>query len=113
MPRKSQVDAEVEDQAIWTPETLHCLMVLLDQFVTENNGKHPTIRDFRPMAPKLFAMCYRRYSGGQIKTKYHRQRLIYAKWKKLLNQTGFGWDFDNNTPVCDKDTWTDYCKVVP
>ena len=51
--------------------------------------------------------------AGQIKTKYHRQRLIYAKWKKLLNQTGFGWDFDNNTPVCDKDTWTDYCKVVP
>ncbi len=113
MPHKSQVDAEVEGQAIWTPETLHALMVLLDQFVNENNGRHPILKDFRPMAPKLFAMCYKRYSPGQIKTKYHRQRLIYAKWKKLLKQTSFGWDSDTNTPVCDKDTWIDYCKVVP
>ena len=113
MQHKIQVDPEVEDQAIWTPKTLHDLMVLLDQFVNDNNGKRLILKDFRVMAPKLYAMCYRRYSGGQIKTKYHRMRLMYANWNKLLNQTGFGWDCDINTPVCDKDRWTDYCKVVP
>ena len=79
-------------------------MVLLDQFVNDNNGAHPILKDFGAMTPKLLGMCYRRYSGSQIKTKYHRMRVIYANWKKLLNQTSFGWDFDSNTPVCDKDT---------
>ncbi len=112
MPRKSQVDDEVEDMAIWTPETAHCLLVLLDEFVNTNNGATPILKNFKAMAPKLVGMCYRRYSGSQIKTKYHRMRTIYGKWKKLINHTGFGWDFDNNTPVCDDDIWSDYCKVV-
>lgn len=111
MPRKSQVDGEVEDMAIWTPETTHALLVVLDEFVNTNNGAHPVLKDFKAMSSKLLGVCYKRYSGSQIKTKYHRMRVIYGKWKKLINHTGFGWDFDNNTPVCEKDVWEDYCKV--
>ena len=113
MPRISQVDGEVEDLAIWTPETLHALMVLLDEFVNANNGAHPILKDFKAMVPKLLGMCYKRYSRSQIKTKYHRMCVMYTNWKQLLNQTGFGWDFDTNNLVCVKDTWSDYCKVVP
>ena len=90
MSRKSQVDDEVEDMAIWTPETAHALLVLLDQFVNTNNGATPILKDFKAMAPKLLRMCYKRYSRSQIKTKYHKMCLTYGKWKKLINHTGFG-----------------------
>lgn len=112
MPRKSQVDGEVEDMAIWTPETTHTLLVVLDEFVNTNNRAHPVLKDFDAMSLKLLGVCYKRYSDSQIKTKYHRMRVIYCKWKKLINHIGFGWDFDSNTLVCENDVWEDYCKVV-
>ena len=70
------------------------------------------MRDFKVLAEKLLGPCVKRFRATQVKSKYHRMHDVYGKFKKLIDHTGFGWDFDNNTPNCDKDVWTDYCKVV-
>ena len=112
MPRKSQLDDEAEDNAIWPPAHTHHLLVLLEEFVQKNHGVIPVLRDFKVMAEKLLGQYTKRYRHTQVKSKYHRMRIVYGKFKKLINHTIFGWDFDNNMPTCDKDVWFDYCKVV-
>ena len=70
------------------------------------------MRDFKVLAEKLLGPCVKRFRATQVKSKYHRMHVVYGKFKKLINHTGFGWDFDNNTPIYDKDVWVDYCKVL-
>ena len=112
MPLKSQIDDEAEDTAIWTPASTHALLVLLDDYVKRNHGARPIMRDFKVMSKKILGTCYKRYAPTQVKSKYHRMRVVYAKFKKLINHTGFGWDFENNMPMCDNDVGIDYCKVL-
>ena len=111
MPRKTQAEDEAEDRLIWPPPHAHQLLILLEEFVQKTHGAIPNIKDFKVMAVKLLGPCAKRYLPAQVKSKYHRMRIIYGKFKKLINHTGFGWDFDNNTPMCDTDVWDDYCKV--
>ncbi|KAL5572895.1 hypothetical protein UlMin_022492 [Ulmus minor] len=113
MPRKIQAEDEAEDKLIWPPPHAHQLLILLEDFVQKTHGAIPNIKDFKVMAEKLLGPCAKRYRGAQVKSKYHRMRIIYGKFKKLINHTGFGWDFENNTPLCDKDIWDDYCKANP
>ena len=35
----------------------------------------------------------------------------YNVFMKLLNHTGFGWDFTSSMPTCPDDVWKEYCKV--
>ncbi|KAL5539254.1 hypothetical protein UlMin_044840 [Ulmus minor] len=113
MPCKSQIVDDVEDTAIWSPACTHALLVLLDEHVKKNHGARPILRDFKVMSEKILDTYYKRYDMTQIKSKYHRMRVIYAKFKKLINHTGFGWDFDNNTPTCPNGVWSEYCKTNP
>ena len=89
MPHKSQIDDEPEDIAIWTPASTHALLVLLDDYVKKNQGARPIMRDFKVMSEKILGTCYKRYVATQIKSKYHRMRVVYPKFKKLINHTGF------------------------
>ena len=111
MPRKSQAEDEAKDRLIWSPPHAHQLLILLEDFVQKTHGEIPIIKDFKMMAEKLLGPCAKQYRGTQVKSKYHRIRIIYGKFKKLINHTRFGWDFENNTHMCDKDVWADYCKV--
>ena len=96
---------------IWPAPHAHQLLILLEEFVQKTHGAIPILKYFKVMAEKLLGPCAKRYRSAQVKSKYHRMRIIYGKFKKLINHTGFGWDFENNTPLCDKDVWDDYCKV--
>lgn len=68
-------------------------------------------KDFKFMAEKLLGTCYKRYLHTQVKSKYHRMGKVYNAWKKLINHTGFSWNFENNMPTCPDDVWKDDCKV--
>jgi len=108
MPQKSQLDNDAEDNATSTPTHTHNLLVLLEEFVQKNHGEHLVMRDFKVMCEKLLGPCAKRFCASQVKSKYHRMCIVYVKFKKLINW----WDFDNNTPNCDKDVWIDYCKIL-
>ncbi|KAL5544234.1 hypothetical protein UlMin_008018 [Ulmus minor] len=113
MPRKTQAEDKAEDRLIWPPPHAHQLLILLEDFVQKTHGAILNIKDFKVMAVKLLGSCAKLYRPAQVKSKYHRMRIIYGKFKKLINHTGFGWDFDNNTPMCDTNVWDDYCKANP
>ncbi|KAL5559848.1 hypothetical protein UlMin_036059 [Ulmus minor] len=113
MPRKSQIDDDAEDITIWTPVSTCALLGFLDDYVKKTQGANPIMRDFKVMSENILGTCYKRYVATQIKSKYHRMRVVYAKFKKLINHTSFSWDFDNNTPTCPNDVWSDYCKANP
>lgn len=111
MPRKSQKDDTTEDNALWSAQCTHALLVLLNEHVRKNHGKNPTNKDFKFMAEKLFGMCYKRYLYTQVKSKYHRMGKVYNALKKMINHIGFAWNFETNTPTCPDNVWKDYCKV--
>ncbi|KAL5574034.1 hypothetical protein UlMin_023631 [Ulmus minor] len=113
MPHKSQIDDNTEKIAIWSHASTRALLVLLDEHIKKNQGARPIMRDFKVMSEKILGTCHKRYVATQIKSKYHRMRIVYAKFKKLINHTSFGWDFDNNTPTCPNDVWSNYCKANP
>ena len=111
MPHKTQAEDEAKDRLIWPAPHAYQLLILLEEFVQKTHGAIPNIKGFKVMAVKLLGPCAKRYLPAQVKSKYHRMRIIYGKFKKLINHTGFGWDFDSNIPICDTDVWDDYCKV--
>ena len=94
----SHNEDEAEDRLIWPAPHAHQLLILLEEFVQKTHGAIPNIKDFKVMAVKLLGPCAKRYLPAQVKSKYHRMRIIYGKFKKLINHTGFGWDFDTNVP---------------
>ena len=112
MPRKSQAEDEAEDRLIWPAPHAHQLLILLEAFVQKTHGAISILKDFMVMAEKLLGPCAKRYRPVKVKSKYHRMRIIYGKFKKLINHTGFRWDFKNSTSMCDIDVWADYCKVL-
>ena len=112
MPCKSQIDDEAKNTTIWTPASTHALLVLLDEHVKKNHGTFPILRDFKVMSKKILGTCYKRYVATQIKSKYFRMCKIYNTFKKLINHTGFRWDFESNTSTCPADVWQEYCKVI-
>ena len=75
MPRKSEIDDEIKDTTIWTRTSTHALLVLLDDYITKNQGARPIMRDFKVMSEKILGTCYKRYVATQIKSKYHRMRV--------------------------------------
>ncbi|KAL5571296.1 hypothetical protein UlMin_020893 [Ulmus minor] len=113
MPCKSQIDDEDKDTTIWSATSTRALLVLLDEHDKKNHGARPIMRDFKVMFEKILDICYKRYDATQIKSKYHRMHVVYAKFKKLINHTSFGWDFDNNTSTYPNDVWSEYCKANP
>ena len=90
MPCKSQIDDEAKNTTIWTPASTHALLVLLDDYVKKNQGARPIMRDFKVMSEKILGTCYKRYAPTQIRSKYHRMRVVYAKFRKLINHASFG-----------------------
>ncbi|KAL5580585.1 hypothetical protein UlMin_013027 [Ulmus minor] len=113
MPLKSQINEKAEDTAIWTTASTYALLVLLDDYVKRNQGARPIMKDFKVMSEKILGTCYKRYAPTQVKSKYHTMRIVYAKFKKLVNHTSFGWEFDNNTLTCPNNVWSNYYKVNP
>ncbi|KAL5578065.1 hypothetical protein UlMin_019764 [Ulmus minor] len=65
------------------------------------------------MSEKLLGTCYKRFLPSQVNLKYFRMQKVYNVFKKLVNHTGFGWDFETNTPTCPDDVWKEYCKANP
>ncbi|KAL5582905.1 hypothetical protein UlMin_015347 [Ulmus minor] len=113
MPLKSQIDDEAKDTVIWTTASTFVLLVLLDDYVKSNQGACPIMKYFKVMSEKILGTCYKKCASTQVKSKYHRMRIVYAKFKKLVNHTSFGWEFDNNTLTCPNNVWSDYYKVNP
>ena len=112
MPRKSQKDDTAEDAALWPLACTHALLVLLDEHVKKNHCQSPTQKDVKVIAKNILGICYKRYALTQIKSKYFRMGKIYNTFKKLINHTGFRWDFESNTSTCPADVWQEYCKVI-
>ena len=90
MSRKSQLNDNAEDTATWTRANTHALLVLLDEFVQKNHREHPVMRNFKVLSEKLLGTCFKRLYATQVKSKYHRMHVVYGKFKKLINHTGFG-----------------------
>ena len=111
MPHKSQQTDNVEDNALWSAPCTHAFLVLLDEHVKKNHGPTPTLKDFKLMSEKLLGTCYKRFLPSQVNLKYFRMQKVYNVFKKLVNHTGFGGDFETNTPTCPDDVWKEYCKV--
>ena len=111
MPRKTQKDGTSEANALWSSQSTHAFLVLLEEHVRNNHRINPTNKDFKIMAEKLLRTCHRRYLPGQLKSKYHRLARVYNKYKKLVNHIGLCWDVENNMPLCSVEVWKHYYEV--
>ncbi|GMN29454.1 hypothetical protein TIFTF001_049534 [Ficus carica] len=107
MPRKSSSETYV-----WDPAKEKRFLQKLDDFLSSNGDKQPTIQIY-----ELWANEFNSEFGGvpahgcTLYQKKERMKKIYRGWKFLQSRTGLGYDPVTDRVICLDEAWQSFIKV--
>ncbi|GMN35513.1 hypothetical protein TIFTF001_042238 [Ficus carica] len=107
MPRKT-----LGETYVWDPPKEKRFLQKLDDFLSSNDSKQPTIQIY-----KLWANEFNSEfggvpaHGGTLYQKKERMKKIYHGWKFLQSRTGLGYDPVTDRVICSDEAWQSFIKV--
>ena len=108
MPRKS-----LGETFAWDPIMEKRLLKKLDDFLSCNSGRMPTIQIYDLWAQEFNAEFGGIHAYGLILyKKKERMKKVYRGWKFLQVQTGLGYDPATDRVDCSDEAWQSFIKVI-
>ena len=108
MPRKSSGETFV-----WDAVKEKRLLEKLDDFLTCNSGKMPTIQIYDLWAAEFNVEFGGVHAHGlTLSQKKDRMKKVYKGWKVLQAHTGLGYDLATGRVVCLDEAWQSFIKVI-
>ncbi|PUZ70658.1 hypothetical protein GQ55_2G251300 [Panicum hallii var. hallii] len=105
----------MSDNADWNEENTKLLCELFAEQVTAHNrsGTHLNKSGYKNVMEKFKDKTELNYSKMQFKNKWDKMRREYANWKRLVKETGLGWDNEKKTYKAPDSRWKQLNKDYP
>ncbi|PVH36923.1 hypothetical protein PAHAL_6G199200 [Panicum hallii] len=109
------VDSKMSDNADWNDENTRLVCELFAEQVTAHNrsGTHLNKSGYKNVMEKFKDKTGLDYSRRQFKNKWDKMRREYANWKRLVKETGLGWDNEKKTYTAPDSRWKQLNKDYP
>ncbi|XP_025806065.1 L10-interacting MYB domain-containing protein-like isoform X1 [Panicum hallii] len=105
----------MSDNADWNDENTRLVCELFAEQVTAHNrsGTHLNKSGYKNVMEKFKDKTGLDYSRRQFKNKWDKMRREYANWKRLVKETGLGWDNEKKTYTAPDSRWKQLNKDYP
>ncbi|XP_025820011.1 uncharacterized protein LOC112896297 [Panicum hallii] len=99
----------------WNDENTRLVCELFAEQVTAHNrsGTHLNKSGYKNVMEKFKDKTGLDYSRRQFKNKWDKMRREYANWKRLVKETGLGWDNEKKTYTAPDSRWKQLNKDYP
>jgi hypothetical protein len=102
-------------RANWTNELVEILLDIIANAMiskaTEGNGFKPA--QWAEFARQFTSTTGINYNRLQLQSKLSALKTDYEVWKKICDNSGFGWNEDAQLPTTSDDVWEAYIKAHP